>query len=341
MSAQPKGETVVAKYYSVANRVIAFEATEEWLSRSVESFLGGFYLQASPPPAHGVADCEVCFTTGAPPPVPDGFEAFETEQGVGYTNGETYHLVVNDSRIEVAPPAARRLTVWMGDTSEARHPVAQVNVLSYVMHFALRRCDLYDLHAAGTVEPRSGAGALFVGNSNSGKSSLTVRLARAGWSYLSDDMLLLYELAGGVRAMGLRRQFSVSEGTLAGCALPRLEEALGSPVNSDPTKRRLEPSVVFPRGFAESCRADFIFFPFVSGDATTGVSPLGKADAMVRLLQLYPWAGFDAAARTYLRFLERLLRQAQCFVLSCGRDLLADPDCAPRLLGGFINSSKP
>ncbi|HVG29879.1 MAG TPA: hypothetical protein VM864_09290 [Pyrinomonadaceae bacterium] len=341
MSVQLKGAPVAAKYYSVAGRVIAFEATEEWLSRSIESFLGGFYLHHSSRPPLGDPDCKVYVTTSPPPPLPEGYAAFETEQGVGYTNGETYHFVVNDSRIEVGPPAARAVKVWVGDTREARHPVAQVNVLSYVMHFALRRCDLYDLHAAGAVEPLSGAGALFVGNSNSGKSSLTVRLARAGWSYLSDDMLLLHELPDGVYARGLRRQFSVSAETLAGCPLPRLEEALGTPVNSDPGKRRLEPSVIFPRGFAASCRADFIFFPFVSGERTTGISRLGKAEAMVRLLKLYPWAAFDAAARTYIRFLERLLRQTQCLVLSSGRDVLADPDCAPHVLGEFINSSKP
>ena len=341
MSVQLQGETVAAQYYSIASRVIAFEATEEWLARSIETFLGGFYLQPSSPPRFRPPDCNVYVTTCPPPPLPEGYKSFATEQGVGYTNGETYHFVVNDSRIEVGPPAARTVTVWMGDTREARHPVARVNVLSYVMHFALRRCDLYDLHSAGAVEPLSGAGALFVGNSNSGKSSLTVRLARAGWSYLSDDMLLLHELPEGVHARGLRRQFSVSEETLAGCALPRLGEALSSPVNSDPDKRRLEPSVVFPQGFAASCRADFIFFPFVSGDGKTSISRLGKAEAMVRLLKFYPWASFDAAARTYLRFLEKLLRQTQCLVLSSGRDVLADPDCAPRLLGEFINSSKP
>ncbi|MCA1629225.1 MAG: hypothetical protein LC774_02430, partial [Acidobacteria bacterium] len=178
-------------------------------------------MEPSARPAAGVADCDVRVTAGSPPPpIPAGYQAFETEQGVGYTNGEAYHFVVNDSRVVVSPPASRRVEVWMGDSSEARHPVALVNVFSYVMHFALRRCDLYDLHAAGAVEPRSGAGALFVGNSNSGKSSLTVRLARAGWRYLSDDMLLLHELPdGGVRARGLRRQFSVSEESLAGCPL--------------------------------------------------------------------------------------------------------------------------
>jgi hypothetical protein len=338
MLAQVTAESVATRYYSVANRVIAFEATEEWVSRSVETYLGGFYLQpcSQPPPA--VADCRVIITTGSPPPLPENYEAFETEQGIGYTNGETYHLVVNDSRIVVGAPAARSVRVWMGDTREARHPVALVNVFSYVLHFALRRSDLYDLHAAGVVEPRSGAGALFVGNSNSGKSSLTVRLARAGWSYLSDDMLLLHELPGGVHARALRRQFSVSDESLASCPLPRLEDALGSPVNSDPSKRRLEPSIVFPEGFAASCRPGFIFFPAIDGGEQTIVSRLSKADAMVRLLQLYPWAGFDVAVRTYLRCLERLLRQTRCFVMSMGRDVITDPDFAPRLLGELMNS---
>lgn len=341
MLAQLKGKPVTTRHYSVASRVIAFKITEEWISRSLETFLGGFYLQTSSQPPHALADCTVTITTGAPPPIPEDYDAFETEQGFGYTNGETYHFVVNESRVIVGSPASRSVEVWMGNSSQARHPVAQVNVFSYVMHFMLRRCDLYDLHAAGIVEPRTGAGALFVGNPSSGKSSLTVRLARAGWSYLSDDMLLLHELPEGVRARALRKVFSVSDLTLAGCSLPRLEEALGEPVNSDPSKRRLEPSIVFPQRFAESCRPDFIFFPTISGECETSIGPLGKADAMVRLLRVYPWAGFDAAARTYLRFLERLLRQVQCFFLSAGRDILADPDCAPRLLGELINSSKP
>lgn len=336
MLAHTKAESVSTRYYSVANRVFSFEATEEWISRSVETYLGGFYLSSCPRPE--AVDCRVRISTRTPPPLPEGYQAFETEQGVGYTNGETYHLVVNDSRVEVGTPSARSVEVWMGDTREARHPVAQVNVFSYVLHFALRRSDLYDLHAAGVVEPRGGAGAVFVGNSNSGKSSLTVRLARAGWKYLSDDMLLLHELPDGVHARALRRQFSVSDESLAACPLPRLDEALGASVNSDPTKRRLEPSIVFPGGFAESCRPGFIFFPVVNGGERTRVSRLGKADAMVRLLQLYPWAGFDVAVRTYLRCLEQLLRQSRCFVLSMGRDVIVDPDFAPGLLGEMMNS---
>lgn len=260
------------------------------------------------------------------------------QHGVGYTDGEVYHLDVNESRVVVGSPASRKVDVWMGDSAVANHPVARVNALSYAMHFALRRCGLADLHAAGVVEPESGRGALFVGGSNSGKSSLTIRMARAGWSYLSDDMILLHETDEGVRAQGLRRQFSVSASSLAGCDLPHLEDALGTPVASDPDKRRLEPAVVFPQGRADSCRPEFIYFPVITGETQTRIESLSRAEVLLRLLKVYPWACFDAAGRGYLRFLERFVRQARGFALHAGRDVLMDVNFAPRLLARHINS---
>jgi hypothetical protein len=260
------------------------------------------------------------------------------QQGVGYTDGEVYHLDVNESRLVVGSPASRSVQVWMGDSPIANHPVARVNVLAYALHFALRRCGLPDLHAAGAVEPQSGAGALFVGNSNSGKSSLTIRLARGGWSYLSDDMLLLEESPEGVLARGLRRLFAVSDSTLAGCDLPRVEEALGTPINSNPDKRRLSPDIIFPRGFSATCRPEVIYFPVITEEDETHIESLKKADVLLRLLKVYPWACFDAAGREYLGVLERLVRQTRGYVLRAGRDILTDPTLAPRLLAAHMNS---
>jgi hypothetical protein len=305
----------------------------------VQSFLEGFYLQPLNDSISTDVDCAVRVMSGAtPPPVPSGFNTFPMQHGVGYTDGKVYHLDVNDSRIVVESPATRRVDVWMGESRVALHPVARVNVMSYMLHFALRRCGLFDLHAAGAVEPRSGAGALFVGESNSGKSSLTIRLARAGWSYLSDDMLLLHEKPEGIQARGLRRLFSVSASALAGCDLPHLESALGTPVNSDPDKRRLKPWVVFPRGFAESCRPEVIYFPTITGENESHIESLKKADVLLRLLKLYPWACFDAAGRGYMSFLEKLVRQTRGYALRAGRDMLADATLAPRLLTAHINS---
>ena len=105
------------------------------------------------------------------------------------------------------------------------------------MPAALRRLGLYDLHAAALIEPESGAGFVFPGVSGSGKTSLSIRLAAAGWRYLSDDMLAAAECEGGVEVLPLRQPFQTDDAALAGCPLPRLEEALGVSVPNDPEKR--------------------------------------------------------------------------------------------------------
>jgi GTPase SAR1 family protein len=339
MSVQLKDEAVTTRFYSIASRVLSVETAGELTARRVESFFGGFYLEPSAAPVLREVDCTISVAVGAePPPLPPSFHSFPMRHGAVYTDGEVYHLDVNESRVVVGSPASRSVEVWMGDSAVANHPVARVNVLSYAMHFALRRCGLADLHAAAVVEPESGAGALFVGGSNSGKSSLTIRLARAGWSYLSDDMLLLHETDEGIRARGLRRQFSVSASSLAGCDLPRLEEALGTSVASDPDKRRLEPSIVFPHARADSCRPQVIYFPTIMDESVTRIESLSRSEVLLRLLKLYPWACFDAAGRDYLRLLARLVRQARGYALLAGRDLIADASLAPRLLARHINS---
>ena len=72
--------------------------------------------------------------------------------------------------------------------------------MAYAMPAALRRIDLYDLHAASLVEPRSGCCFVFPGMSDSGKTSLAIRLASSGWHYLSDDLVVISEGASGIEA---------------------------------------------------------------------------------------------------------------------------------------------
>ena len=333
-------KSVSSRFYTVAGRLIEVETTEEWIGRMAGTFLSGFYLdECGRECASREADCRVRIVSGEPlPAVPPGMEVFETRHGFCHTDGESYHLEVSGSRILAGPPGARRIDVWLGDTPRALSPIARVNVMSYTLHLALRRCGLYDLHGAGAVEPRSRAGVLFAGGSNSGKSTLTVRLARAGWPYLSDDQLLLHEGEGGIEARGLRRIFSVSAPTLAGCQLPRLEEALGAPVNSDPNKRRLDPSIVFPRAFAPSCEPRVIYFPVITGEPETRVESIGQAEVVTRLLKFCPWASFDVTARDYLNFLSRLVGQAKGYVLNAGLDVMADPDFAPRFIAAHVNN---
>jgi hypothetical protein len=326
------------KLYSVAGRTLSFSTAEESLARMAESFLGGFYYRpldcgGAPPAAFPVR-----IMRGDPPPIPAGFQSYEMELGAFHTDGEEHHVVMNDSRVVAHAPTRPGVDVWMGETRQARHPVAFVNALTCALQLALRRCGLMQLHSAAAVEPHTGAGVLVVGDSNSGKSSLTVRLARAGWPYLSDDMLLLHEGGGRVVARALRRVFSVSARSIAACDLPRLEEALGPPVNSDPSKRTLDPSVAFPGRFAESCEPALVVFPRIVDEDETRVESLKRSDALLRFLKASPWACFDADGRGYLRLVERLVLQTHAYALHAGRDLLDDAALAPRLLSGLVES---
>lgn len=332
-------QAVAGSAYRIADRLLSVNASDARTAQLSDSFFGAFHLTPCPARAADRADCRINLWTDEPPSVPPHLDSFEMPRGVCHTDGESYFLDVDESRIVVGPPGARRVDIWFGDTAHARHPVALINVMSYAMHMALRRCGVYDLHAAGVVEPESRAGVLFVGESNSGKSSLTVRLTRSGWSYLSDDMLVLYDDAGRIEARALRRLFAVSARTLSGCSLPRLEEALGTPVNSDPSKRRLEPSVVFPESFAAGCTPRVIYFPAVTHEPTSRIEPLAQAEVLTRLIKLCAWTSFDATARDYLRFLGRLVRQARAYSLLAGRDLLEDPARASELLTPHVQAA--
>jgi hypothetical protein len=227
--------------------------------------------------------------------------------------------------------------VWIGQTAHARHPVALANLMSYAMQAAMRRIGLYELHAAGVVEPTSGVGALLIGNSNCGKSTITTRLANDGWGYLSDDMLILSETNGRIEARGLRRHFAVSPIVLEGWKLPRLKDALGGPIPSDSTKRTLDPSIVFPEGFTELCFPVVLLFPSITGEASTRIEKLSQSDAMMKLITACAWARYDrAVARDYLQVLAKLVKQSASWALYAGHDLLREPELAATLIGRCV-----
>lgn len=327
----------IEKFYAIGNRLLAFHFDDEVAARVAEEFIGGMYFTPTASRAARFVHCTVKVFYGDPPTLPPDYQSFEVPRGQCYTNGEEHFLDIDESRIAVYPAAARLVCVWLGTSAHARHPVAIVNTLSYVVQAALRRGGLYVLHAAGVVEPKSGAGLVVVGNSNSGKSSLTIRLAHAGWRYLSDDMLVLDEADGAIEAWALRRIFSVSARSLANCHLSGLEAALGAPANSDPSKRKLEPGIAFPGSFVESCRPRVLLFPTLTGKAASRVEKISSGEAMARLIRQCPWASYDTGtAREHLRALGMLAKQSNAFLLDAGRDLIEDSSSAPQLLASCL-----
>lgn len=343
-TAPPSGAGSVSNsFYEVAGRRLAVAVDAGWAARFVSAFFRGFHVRpARSADPHAPADLRLTVSAtdpaGAPPAA---LREFPVPGGLCRADSVRYFLDVSGGRVEVAPRAEGRVSVWLGQTPPAgqrRRKNALITVMAYAVPAALRRCGLYDLHAAGMVEPASGAAFLFPGASGSGKTSLALRLAAAGWRYMSDDLVAVNagagESGGEVEARPLRRPFQTDAASLAGCDLPRLEEALGPPIPNDPEKRKLDPSILFPGRLASVATPRVLCFPSVAADeASSRVEPLSQAEAMTRLVRMCPWSSYDlSAAREHLRLLARLSRQCRAYTLAAGRDLFDAPARAAELL---------
>jgi hypothetical protein len=333
-----------ADSYAVAGRSICVEARDESAAAAFRSYFDGWHVERltrASAHAYGTSARIVLRADEEPPRAPHAFESFEVAGGgVCRTDGRTYFFEVDGSTVRVASGSPALVEVWIGSGGESGDAGASARLVFNASMTAMRRCGLYELHAAGAVEPETGAGVLFVGPSGSGKSTTATQLAAAGWQYLSDDTLLLCDAGGSVEARALRRVFAVSRPAAATRALAGREELLSAPAHFDPHKLRFEPEAVFPGGFRESCAPRLVFFPTLTREPESHTRRLSQAEAMARLIRMCPWAGYDRpSARAHLGTLARLARQAEAHELRAGTDLLGDPARASDFFGALARGA--
>ena len=322
----------LASFYAVAGRFICVVADEPEAAQLFRRYFAGWHVSALEGAAEAEPDATIVARSGRVPAAPRGLEMFETAGGgVCHTDGRTYFFQSNGSAVRVNAESPRRVEVWFGSSPAARERAALARLIFDASMTALRRCGLFELHGAGLVEPESGAGVLVVGPSGSGKSTLATQLVGAGWRYLSDDSLLLHARGAQIEARGLRRQFAVTEPTVAAGVLGGFEDRLSDPAPFDPLKRRFEPQELFPDRFADACAPRSIFFPTVTNEQASNARRLSQAETMRQLLRVCPWACYDKpAAAAHLGVLAGLARQAAGFELRAGTDLLRDAAHASR-----------
>jgi hypothetical protein len=318
--------------YDVRGRSLLVRNWDDSVARVGRKFFEEFHLSPAADLGNRQAECIVNLRIGNPPSNLLEMQQSERPRGRLYTDGSRSLLAVGGSHVTVEPGTPSCVTVWFGDSEQAKRDVSMLNALCCAFPAALRKCGLFDVHAGAVTEPLDGTGFLLIGQSNSGKSSLTVRLASAGWKYLSDDMITIDDCETGVEAIALRRVFSVDPSSLSSGTLPSLNGALGDPVRSDPRKRRLEPSIAFPAGFVASCIPRVICFVQVAQTAASHVLNLSQTDAMRRLIHHCTWFNYDTAgAVQFLRILGRLVRQSKCIALNAGIDVYEQPALAAKL----------
>ncbi|MGA8810079.1 MAG: hypothetical protein WB973_19595 [Thermoanaerobaculia bacterium] len=322
--------------YTVAGQSVTLFCADENTSEKVSRVVAGWHFAVCADESESAFSIELS-TTENVPPMPRGAAAFAVHRGTCYSENGFWYLSTSDSWIRVHPLARRRVDVWIGSET-LRSSTAFSRVLFYAIQAALRQCGLYELHAAAVIAPGNAAsgGVLMIGPSGSGKTTLAMRLAAAGWSSVADDVVLIRDGSPAAEAFAFRRVFAATESTLEACPVPHLEEATREPNAFEPSKRRLDPEVLFPGRFASSCTPRALVFPTITGAPRTETRPLAAQDALGRLLKMCPWASYDTAvARPHLNALASLARQCDSYELLAGTDLLYDAQAAPRLFASL------
>ena len=302
-------------FYSVAGRLLFIESNDHELRKLIVELFAGWQLTPVPAP-HRSPDIRINFHCGeTPPEIHRDLNHFEiAEGGKCYTDGADFYLALGKALVHLQNGSPVTVDVSFRDLPRVGDPVL-ARATSFAVCAGLRRFGLFDLHSAGVVDPHDGKGVLIVGPSGSGKSTLAVQLATAGWSYLSDDELLLSFVDGAVEARGFRSFFAMSTGEEGG-----------------PFKHCFEPDTVFGARRIPQVFPGLVLFTSLNDQSESRLSKLTQTETMMRLIRACPWATYDTSiASANLEVLSALARQAIGFDLAAGRDLLV-PGFASQLL---------
>ena len=163
---------------------------------------------------------------------PGARELFRADGFSALVSGEDFYLTDGSSLLHLQPGQGQA-TAYIAPSFFTKRPLLQSNFWAFGLLKLLRPLGLYSLHAAAVVA-KEGLGLLIVGPSGSGKSTLAIGLIRQGWSYLSDDAVLLRSQAEKVEALALRKHFYID----ADAAPSSAELPLGEEVPDSTGRRR-------------------------------------------------------------------------------------------------------
>lgn len=327
---------VFASFYAVAGRFVCVETSDSEINELMMRCFAGWHVD--PLRADGLAaNVTIAVHTSHDQPAPPANLApFEVaEGGLCRTDGQIYFFENRGSTVVAGHRDSPRVEVWIGNSVESRERSVLARLIFNAAMVAMRRCGLYELHAAGVVSP-SGEGILVIGPSGSGKSNLAAQLAASGWQYLSDDSVLLYSRNGIVHAHALRRMFALTNEVFSAAGLTESDSIEVTVVPFDPLKKRFEPAPVFPGRFALSCQPTRVVFSRIENGAASRIQLLNRSETMARLIRMCPWACYDkTTAEAHLEVLGTLARQADGFELLAGADLLNSERASEFLLSQF------
>ncbi len=243
---------------------------------------------------------------------------YESQQGhVVYADSED-HLFINyrdqvragcdpqGGHVQVSIAGPETDNLWL-----ISHPMFTIPLIECV-----KRRGLYNVHAAGVC--LHGKGILLPGASGSGKSTLSLILTRAGFTFLSDDMLFLKGMQPELRVLAFPDEIDVTDHTVE--LLPELHQLRVKAKAEGWAKRQFLIEDVYDTAFLAEVEPAALVFPKVTGVEQSVITPIDNGEALLALAPNILLTSAPAA-QAHLSILSQLARTTKCYRLDVGRDL--------------------
>ena len=227
-------------------------------------------------------------------------------------------------------PAERRVLGWIAPAAlDVYGAFEDINAIALGPLLRRRRLALMHAFAAAW----QGQGVLLAGENASGKTTSGLALLAAGWRLLSNDVALLGEAAGQVRAYAFPGSLSVHPESLR--RVPALRRLADDPTLAPRPgwKLVLRPEELFPQSWLEQAPVRAVcLLSLARGAREHLLEPLTPALAFGRLLphSIDRWDEEWLGAEMDLLF--ALARQAPVYALNLGTDVPALPDLLQKLV---------
>lgn len=257
-------------------------------------------------------------------------EILRTDEFCGFELDDNFFLTDGSSVFHLRPHAGEAYA-RIAPSFFCKPPLAQANFWCFGLLKLLRPLGIYSLHAAG-LAPKDGDGVLLVGPSGSGKSTLAIGLIRAGWSYLSDDAVLLRHGSQGIEALACRRSFYIDAERAADYADFRCGDE--EPDCNGGRRRNVGINESYPEQYLTQCLPRIVIFPKITGHSQSMLKPIDRVSALGFLLAQSAPQLFDRSTMSgHLELLKSLLQQAETYELNAGTDLYHQPAKLIAVLG--------
>ena len=229
-------------------------------------------------------------------------------------------IALDTRRADIVVPAGER-----GADVEPRVAADVYSMLTLCAAFLVGRLGGALVHAGAVVDP-AGRAWLLAGDTHAGKTTTTVSLVDAGWSFLADDQVVL------------RRD---GDGALVAEGWPRhahLDEGWSESVVTG-TRAALDIRARWGDRWRRRAPLGGLLFPSVAAGSPTSTAPIHAASAFAGLVRQSPWLMADGDAAPAVMELLRDACGRPAFALSLGRDSYARGDVIAERLGPALSAA--